>query len=441
MPPASSLIASAWPRKAAGPRLGTNVQPMRRKRIMFKKMARWYKDWEDEMIAVLADPALAATTAPGYRRRTANKLAGLSAIERQQMRAVSIKYRGRRALAPIARLILLFALIGTLMFLVFPVKDSWLESVLVIEVLGLSLSMALVGIWYNYRSMMEFKPKKIAKVALHVVIGALGGMGLIILIHGRPAFDALVKNAPRTALLALGVGAVFLLLMGIVALYRNRQYDILTMQLQHDSEQERMARQLSEAQLRLLRSQIEPHFLFNTLGAVQQLAERDAPRAAALTANLIDFLRASMEEMRVEQVSLVEEFALVAAYLKVMEVRLGSRLRFTLTLPPALAAAPVPSMMVLTLVENAIKHGIEPALRGGDIAVSASREGAQLQVLVCDSGAGIMPGAVDGFGLQNVRERLQLAFRGQAALTLSDAPDGGALATLRLPLATAEGPR
>jgi LytS/YehU family sensor histidine kinase len=217
----------------------------------------------------------------------------------------------------------------------------------------------------------------------------------------------------------LGAGLLIALPVIAIGVFRNRQHEALTAQLQHAADRDRMARELAESQLRLLRAQIEPHFLFNTLGAVQQLAQHGAPRAAELTAHLIAFLRASMSEMRSEQVRLDTEFGLVEAYLRVMQFRLGQRLRFSLALAPALRPAQVPSMILLTLVENAIKHGIEPALRGGEVAVSAEVQD------------GAAPGS--GTGLDNLRRRLQLAYGVGASLALHDAAPG-VIADLTLPL-------
>ncbi|UUZ51777.1 histidine kinase [Massilia sp. B-10] len=120
--------------------------------------------------------------------------------------------------------------------------------------------------------------------------------------------------------------------MAVVGGLRNKEYEAITARLALDAERERAARELSEARLRMLHAQIEPHFLFNTLGAVQQLAEKESPRAAELTANLIAFLRGSLGEMRSERVSLAVDFGMIDAYLKVMAVRQGERLRFTLDL-------------------------------------------------------------------------------------------------------------
>jgi sensor histidine kinase YesM len=224
-----------------------------------------------------------------------------------------------------------------------------------------------------------------------------------------------------------------------IGVWRYRQYETLTEQLQREAESERLARELSESQLRLLRAQIEPHFLFNTLGAVQQLAQHGAPRAAELTANLIDFLRSSMQDMRSEHVSLAAEFCLVESYLKVMQVRLGERLRFSLQLPRALEAVQLPTMILLTLVENAIKHGIEPALRGGEVAVSAQAVDGTVRIRVQDGGVGMSTidassNSTDGggTGLDNVRHRLRLAYGGAAGLALQDG-DPGLVADVTIP--------
>jgi LytS/YehU family sensor histidine kinase len=226
----------------------------------------------------------------------------------------------------------------------------------------------------------------------------------------------------------------------IVSVLRNRQYEVLNAQLQRENEQARLARELAESQLRLLRAQIEPHFLFNTLGAVQQLAQHGAPRAAELTANLIDFLRSSMRDMRSEQVCLSAEFGLVESYLKVMQVRLGERLRFALQLPRALEDVQLPTMILLTLVENAIKHGIEPALRGGEVRVSAEAADGAVRIRVQDSGVGMStlpePDGGGGTGLDNVRHRLRLAYGAAAGLVLRDG-EPGLIADVTIPTARA----
>ena len=249
------------------------------------------------------------------------------------------------------------------------------------------------------------------------------------------AFERLLRVGGIALLVA---GLFYMVPLAIVTTWRNRQYEALTLQLQRDAERDRLARELSESQLRLLRAQIEPHFLFNTLGAVQQLAEQEAPRAAALTADLIAFLRASLAEMRCEQVPLQSEFDMVAAYLRVMQARMGSRLRYALDLPAEFAHATIPSMILLTLAENAIKHGIEPSLRGGEISLSALRVDGMLRLRLQDTGMGLPEsgtGSVQGggLGLENVRSRLLLSDP-SASLTVCDGEEGGVIADILLPI-------
>jgi signal transduction histidine kinase len=202
---------------------------------------------------------------------------------------------------------------------------------------------------------------------------------------------------------------------------------------------ERAQRVAAEAQLRLLQSQLEPHMLFNTLANLRVLIGTDAARAQAMVDHLNAFLRATLSASRAAQHPLADEFARLADYLALMAVRMGPRLQVRLDLPAELAALPVPPLLLQPLVENSIKHGLEPQVAGGRIEITARRDGRQLVLQVRDTGAG--PGAAatgrsGGFGLAQVRERLATVYGGSASLALQAAGDaeGGTLATLHLPL-------
>jgi signal transduction histidine kinase len=399
---------------------------------MVRSILKWYREWEDEQINVLEDPSLAAQAPAGYRRSVANKLARMSAIERQQLREFSMKYRGPRLLLALGKLLLLFTLIGTAAHLLLP-NYAWGRGVVMANVLGFSLVWATTAAWFNYRWLVDKKRKVLLRFTIGIVTG-LFVISVFGLATGRSVNDILSALPAGAYTYGFGLGMLIVLLpLVIVGILRNRQYETLNTQLQHEAERERLARELSESQLLLLRAQIEPHFLFNTLGAVQQLAEQGAPRAAELTANLITFLRASLAEMRSEQVTLRQEFALVEAYLQVMKARLGDRLRFTLDLPDALAQLQMPGMLVLTLAENAIKHGIEPSLRGGAVTISALQLDGMARIRVEDGGVGLSAQPGDGMGLENVRRRLQLAYGDAASLTLTDA-EQGAIADIIVPI-------
>lgn len=385
---------------------------------MWRKIIDWYEDLEREHLAILERPELAAQVAPGYRRKMADSLATMSPIERQQLRDFSLTYRGRRFWLAIAKFALAFTVIGLLMELALG-KGSWIASVVVANLLGFGLLMGGVGVWFN--ATQSFKNTR--RFMVGMILGVLGAFVGIALGDGRPLVEQMPKLMRMIPFVAL-IGALAAVPMIVLALYRRRQNAALMEQLQRDAERERLARELSESQLRMLRAQIEPHFLFNTLGAVQQLAADGAPRAAALTADLIAFLRASFSDMRCEQVSLRSEFATTESYLRVMQARMGARLRFDMSLPDALASSEVPSMIVLTLVENAIKHGVEPALRGGEIQVGAEALDAGIRIWVRDSGVGMSDPPGNGAGLDNVRRRLHLAYGDAARLVLREAEPG-----------------
>jgi len=202
-------------------------------------------------------------------------------------------------------------------------------------------------------------------------------------------------------------------------------------------------RQAAENQLRMLQSQLEPHMLFNTLANLRVLITLDPPRAQAMLDRLIGFLRATLSVSRQDQHPLAAEFRHTEDYLALMAMRMGPRLVVKLHLPEDLGTLPLPPLLLQPLVENAIKHGLEPKVEGGRIEVTAQREGQRLRLQVRDTGVGL--GATSnaastagstGFGLEQVRTRLATLYGERAALTLDPAVDaeGGALVTLTLPL-------
>ncbi|AWG45911.1 MULTISPECIES: sensor histidine kinase [unclassified Massilia] len=400
---------------------------------MWRKLADWYGKWEDEQIAVLERPELASQAEDGYRRLVYCRFAQRSPVERQQLRDFCIALKGWRGWLVTAALLAVFTLCGAGLHLLSP-GIGWAAAVATANVCGIALMVALLGAWFNYRELVRRKFRLVLTMLMYALLTAVATSGATLWISDQsPA--AVLDKLPRMLAMILGAGLALAVPMLAIGAWRYRKHEALVAQLQRDAERERLARELSESQLRLLRAQIEPHFLFNTLGAVQQLAQHGAPRAAELTSNLIDFLRSSMRDMRSEQVSLATEFGLVESYLKVMQVRLGERLRFSLQLPRALEQVQLPSMILLTLVENAIKHGIEPALRGGEVKVSAEVLGDALRVRVQDSGVGmstLFAAENGGAGLDNVRRRLRLLHGDAAGLRLHDA-DPGLVADLTIP--------
>ena len=278
---------------------------------MFNRIAQWYRDWEQEQLDVLDDPSIVAALAPGYRRYCGQKVGELSAIERQQLREFAITYRGRRLWVALARMVLTFSAVGMLFHLLFASGASIPHAVMMGNLIGFTVAMVLISVWFNYRRIASNKPRILWRIVLWAIAGILLG-AILSYATGEKSVEIILSNLPRKlALASLGAMMLVGVPLVIIGAFRNSHYEALTLQLELEAERARMARELSESQLRLLRAQIEPHFLFNTLGAVQQLAEHRAPEAASLTANLIAFLRASLTEMRSEQSTLGAEFKLV----------------------------------------------------------------------------------------------------------------------------------
>jgi len=197
----------------------------------------------------------------------------------------------------------------------------------------------------------------------------------------------------------------------------------------------------TEAQLRLLQAQIEPHFLFNTLANVVSLVEADPPRARAMLESFVDYLRASLTGLGQATHTLGDEIDLVDAYLRIIKMRMEDRLQYTIDLPGELRSRPLPALSLQPLVENAIVHGIEPQLAGGTIRIAARLEGGALLLTVEDDGAGIAsptpaPRAARGSGtaLANIRERLRQSYGGAARLSLDSVAPQGVRASLSLPV-------
>ena len=208
----------------------------------------------------------------------------------------------------------------------------------------------------------------------------------------------------------------------------------------HVRELNALESRVHEADLRLgvLQAQVEPHFLFNTLASVRALVRQDPAQAEATLDALVDFLRATIPKLREDRglhATLGQQLDLCSSYLALMQVRMGGRLTYDVRAYEALRAVPFPPSLLITLGENAIKHGIEPRPGPGRIEIDAVRDGDALRVQVRDDGAGLRPGLSTGVGLANVREQLAARYGARAAFVLSPAAEGrGVCAEIRVPL-------
>jgi LytS/YehU family sensor histidine kinase len=202
------------------------------------------------------------------------------------------------------------------------------------------------------------------------------------------------------------------------------------------ADEEGLERRLVEARMAALQAQVEPHFLFNTLALIGQLIETDPPQAARIHQNLIDYLRATLPQMRAKgSGTLGRQIEMSRAYLAIMQARMRSRLAVSVDVPEEMLSATFPVMMLQILIENAIKHGLEPKIEGGRIDIRASVDGQMLQVDVIDDGIGFNIHAGDGVGLANVRERLRILYGNRAQLVIEAPLTGGTRSSIRIPYA------
>ena len=262
-----------------------------------------------------------------------------------------------------------------------------------------------------------------------IISGLVIGRSLVQMFSVEPMLLGIVVFTT----LAIGLGAI----TAMVLVYRERAARADVVIVRAESTQHALEKQVLEARLKLLQAQIEPHFLFNTLANVQHLVETDPSLASRVLGNLIKYLRAALPQMREGGTTLGREVDMARAYLDIQVVRMPNRLRYAFDVPQKLRDLPFPPMMLITLVENAIKHGIDPLQQGGEIAVRAVRDGEVLLVSVADTGVGVSVAGNAGVGLANIRDRLAALYGPKAGLVLRENVPSGVIADVRVPVGAA----
>jgi two-component sensor histidine kinase len=291
-----------------------------------------------------------------------------------------------------------------------------------IEILLPSHALAEITSWRDWRSAVFYSAVGIGSSCL----GGFVGLQLISLLFGTDAWGQFVAQ-PKAV-------ANFLLISVVIT-----GFNWIWWRLR--AKRQALQLQATESQLRLLQAQIEPHFLFNTLANVQSLIDYDAPKAKAMLEAFTDYLRSSFNQLRHADATLGTEMDMAQSYLNLLRIRMMDRLSFSLDVALELRSAVLPPLLLQPLVENAIHHGLEPKVEGGNIRISARVNGADLEISVEDDGLGLeaprRPGRDgQGIALNNIRARLATRYSQQAGLTLEPLPVG-TRATIRIPLKTA----
>ena len=323
-------------------------------------------------------------------------------------------------------------------------RDAWQSTgyFFIGFMLMLTVGPALASL-VRYRG-FSTKPEGWAVVAA-VALGFIAGMGADAWSSNQikkslhydkevPAAERKISTLDEATLKLANLGAGFLYFAcggGLAALAYFSERRRLSARASHLGQLE------ANMRLAILQAQVEPHFLFNTLAAIRPLIRQDANRAEAAIDAFSNHLRATIPQMREQSVvsTLGQQIDICESYLTLMQVRMGSRLWVEIQVPAEMRALEFPPLILLSLVENAIKHGIEPKPGAGQIEVQAAVTGSTLQVSVADDGAGLKDGLNSGLGLSNIREQLKVRFAERAALSIAARPEGGTLAEVAIPLA------
>ncbi len=341
------------------------------------------------------------------------------------------------ALKLLASAALLCAITATLLYILAPGFDTLARLLVFHESVGLTMVACVVLLRRLRRfDRLTASVRWLLIGSVAIAVGYLGGHQLAFVLLGEP-----VRMVGFHQISLIPVGFTFL--VGGLGLHLVATRMQLAKEAVARAEAQRLA---VEAQLRLLRTQLDPHMLFNTLANLRALVREDADRAESMIDRLITYLRGTLAASQTESVPLSREFAQLRAYLDIMSLRMGPRLSWRLDLPVALEAMPVPPMLLQPLVENAIKHGLEPKVGAGHIEVVARTTDAGIEIRIEDNGLGLAAqdhdgqlGAANnrpegpGYGLRHVRERLQAVYGPAARLDLERRQPNGVRSTVFLP--------
>lgn len=323
-----------------------------------------------------------------------------------------------------------WAVAAVLLFLVVPGIETLPRLLMFAECVGLTM-VAIAVFLRRTQHFARFSPTSRWMLIGLIAIpgGYFIGHQIAFLLLGEP-----VQMVGHRAISFIPI--LFTILVGGFGLHYYATREQLASEAAQRAEAQRLA---VESQLRLLLTQLEPHMLFNTLANVRSLLREDIDRAESMIDQLIVYLRSALVASQTEAVALSREFAQVRAYLDIMALRMGPRLRYRLSLPTELEDTRIPPMLLQPLVENAIKHGLEPKVGAGSIEVEAARVGTCIELRVNDSGLGL---PVDGdlatstgtsYGLQHVRDRLRVTYGPAAELRLERRTPSGVSAVIRIP--------
>ena len=305
------------------------------------------------------------------------------------------------------------------------------------------LDLLVTALCVGYTSMLLFTaasnvrqsamPREAMQI-LAIVAGSIFGTIFAGVVKGRDITQMFHERLAGVTI-SMGLGIGFGCVVVAAILLREKHARDQARIHRAESERHQLEKGMLEARLQLMQAQVEPHFLFNTLANVQHLVETDPQGAARMLDSLIRYLRAALPQMREAHSTLGREVEMARAFLEIQQVRMGARLAFRIEVPEGLRALDFPPMMLISLVENAIKHGVDPCCECSTVVIRAEEQEGRLRVCVADTGEGVKPKEGGGLGLANIRERLKALYGGAAALVLEENAPHGVTAAIEVPAA------
>lgn len=317
----------------------------------------------------------------------------------------------------------------TLTLIQSPAHSGWVTNLLISNAIGF----CIWGLIHAQLALSAGRIGLLPAIFIAIPLGIVAG-GKAAALIGAPDFIASWMQDPVHQWRWIGISLLF---SASAAIFISVSSRAINYRMELEIERRRHAEERHSqavAELALLQAQIEPHFLFNTLAHIQSAVEQDPAIGKRMLEHLIRYLRSTLRRSRNSFCTLAEELELIESLLAIASMRLGPRLRVRMMVPDALSRARLPPLLLQPLVENAIKHGIEPAIDGGEISIAAEQTGDLMLIRVADTGIGMASAAPEGVGLSNVRARLAGLYGEKGRLALRQHPSRGVIAELQLPL-------
>ena len=312
-------------------------------------------------------------------------------------------------------------------------RGPWPSLFLRTTILGVSATIAFA----LFEAWPRRLPRWFARWALQVIAVGVAMPATTFLIHVLTTLRGAPPGEQHDSLLLTFVAMIVAPWTALAAIVRQREAFARHQELAFTLERSELERQALDARLRLLQAQVAPHFLFNTLANVQALVDAGSPRASAVLRSLVAYLRAAVPQLREATATIERELQLVRPYLELMHMRMPDRLQYAVNVDPSTLEVRCPPTTLLTLVENAVRLGIDPSEEGGRIDIDIARLGDRCLVRITDTGAGLRASANGlGTGLTTLRERLRLIFGDTAQLRLTSGAGCGVAVEVDMPART-----